>query len=159
MAVSEFTKQLQDVSGKAENLSSADTGDNYDALVTTINQVLEDFPSISFAGVFGSAVKNRLTKHSDIDIAVAASVPLSLELRADLLTALSRALDREIDLIDLQAVTGLILQQALCTGEIIKKTDTTVYAALLQRMLFNQADMMPYYRRILKHRNRAWLQQ
>lgn len=159
MTVSEFTKQNQNVPGYAEALFSRCAGDNFDALAATVNLVLKGFPSISFAGIFGSAAKGRLTDHSDVDIAVAALLPLSLERRADLLTALSRALDREIDVIDLQAVTGLILQQALCTGKIIKKTDTRVYAGLLKRMLFNQADMMPYYRRILEHRNRAWLQQ
>jgi len=61
---------------------------------------------------------------------------------------LSRVLGRNIDLVDLQSVSGPILQQALCRGEIIR-SDDRIYPLLIKKMWFNQADMMPLTRMVL----------
>jgi len=133
--------------------------DEVKSLELSINEVLKDFPEIFFVTLFGSAAKGRMTTQSDVDIAVASSRKLSIEESAQLVVALSCAIGREIDLIDLQAVSGLILEQSLCHGKIIKNNDHPLYASLLKRLWYNQADMMPYYRRILEHRSNHWLQQ
>ena len=117
---------------------------------------MNNYPEISLVILFGSAAKDRLTPRSDIDIAVAAKRPLSFKQRENLLVDLSGRVSYEIDLIDLQAVSGLILSQALCHGIIIKKTSTLLLAALLKKMWYNQADMMPYTEMILKHRSRRF---
>lgn len=126
-------------------------------LDTEIRQVLEDYPQIRLAVLFGSAVRDRLTKWSDIDIAVAAQAPLSLDTRIELADRLTQALHREIDLIDLQSVSGTILKQSLCHGRLVLKKDAVLYAELIKRLWFNQADMMPYTRRILAERRRRFL--
>ncbi|MFA5701401.1 MAG: nucleotidyltransferase domain-containing protein [Desulfuromonas sp.] len=132
--------------------------EDFATISTSVNAILDKHPPICLALVFGSASSERLTAASDIDIAIAAQRPLSVDERAVLNIELSNALGREVDLIDLHQVTGLILQQALLTGRTVKKTDTEVYAGLLKKMLYNQADMMPYHRRILEKRSREWLQ-
>jgi len=119
-------------------------------LIARIQKILAAYPEILIAILFGSAGKGRLTAGSDIDIAVAAGHPLSYEQKNELHRALSRALPYEVDLIDLQSVSGVILQQALCTGVIVQKKSPAHLAALLKKMWFNQADMMPYTRLILK---------
>ena len=126
-------------------------------LIRVISDVLEGFPGILFGTVFGSANKERLTPRSDVDVAVAGGKKLSLEEKVELLSALSKALGREVDLIDLQTVSGLILEQALCQASIVKNSDPSVYAELLKRLWYNQADMMPYVRRILEQRAAQWL--
>jgi hypothetical protein len=83
---------------------------------------------------------------------------LTADERVRLVLALSAALGREIDLVDLQDVSGLILEQALCTGQVVKNADHDLYARLLKRLWYNQADMMPYVRRILEQRSSRWLQ-
>lgn len=55
----------------------------------------------------------------------------------------------DVDLIDLQEVSGIILQQALCHGVLIRSTPST-YVSLIRKMWYNQADMMPYTRRVLE---------
>ena len=122
-------------------------------ITKNIQGSLGDYPDICLAILFGSAAKDRLTPRSDIDIAVAANRPLSFKQRENFLVDLSGRVSHEIDLIDLQAVSGLILSQALCHGIIIKKTSTPLLAALLKKMWYNQADMMPYTEMILKHRS------
>ena len=124
---------------------------------TAILHVLERFPEVKIAFLFGSAAHGRLTSLSDIDVAVAAETRLPLETRLAMAVHLSKALHREVDLIDLQEVTGEILQQSLWQGVKLLQKDAELYARLIQRLWFDQADMMPYRRRILAERRRRFL--
>ncbi len=121
-----------------------------------IARVLSDYPEIEVALLFGSAARDRLTPGSDVDIAVAASDPLPLGRRCELTLSLSAALGREVDLVDLQAISGPLLQVALCEGVVVKKTSALIFAELLKKMLYNQEDMMPNYRMILEARSRRF---
>lgn len=127
-------------------------------IIDTISTVLDGFVNITFATLFGSACSDRMTESSDIDIAVAAQKKLSVEQRVALSNSLSVALKHEVDLIDLNQVSGLILEQALCQSKIIIKKDQALYAELLKKLWYNQADMMPYVKRILMQRSEKWLQ-
>nr|MBF0222225.1 nucleotidyltransferase domain-containing protein [Desulfobulbaceae bacterium] len=122
---------------------------------TQIKEVSKLFPDICVVTVFGSVVSGRTTPDSDIDIGVAGDRPLSFDQKTDLLLAFSRVLVYEVDLIDLQAVSGLILQQALCTGKVIIKDDF-VYPALIKKMWFEQVDMMPLTRMVLERHCRRF---
>ena len=124
---------------------------------TAILHVLEQFPEVKLAYVFGSAARGQLTGGSDIDVAVAAETKLPLETRLAIATQLSKALHREVDLVDLQDVAGEILQQSLCQGIKLLQKDAGLSARLIQRLWFDQADLMPYRRRILAERRRRFL--
>ncbi len=124
---------------------------------TTVRSVLEHYPQIKIAYLFGSAARDQLTEGSDVDVAVAADTALSLDTRLDLATRLSQALRREIDLVDLHKASGVLLQQSLCKGKLVRQTDPALHARLITRLWFNQADMMPYTRRILAERRRRFL--
>ena len=124
---------------------------------TAILHVLEQFPEVKIAYVFGSAARDQLTSNSDIDVAVAAETKLPLDTRLAMAIQLSKALHREVDLIDLQDVAGEILQQSLCQGTNLLQKDAGLHARLIQRLWFDQADMMPYRRRILAERRRLFL--
>ena len=124
---------------------------------TAILHVLEQFPEVQIAYLFGSAARDQLTSLSDIDVAVAAATKLPLGTRLAMAMQLSKALHREVDLIDLQDVTGEILQQSLCQGIKLLQKDTGLSARLIQRLWFDQADMMPYRRRILAERRKRFL--
>jgi len=63
---------------------------------------------------------------------------------------LSLPLGREVDLVDLYNAWGLILHQVLTTGTLALKRSDTAYAALLKRMLLDQADMEPLRQRIIE---------
>ena len=124
---------------------------------TAILHVLEQFPQVKIAYLFGSAARDQLTSMSDIDVAVAAETKLPLETRLALAIKLSKALHREVDLIDLQDVAGEILQQSLCQGINLLQTDSDLHARLIKRLWFDQADLMPYRRRILAERRSRFL--
>ncbi len=128
-----------------------------DVIRNSIQEVLSRHPEVRLCIIFGSIASGKDTPGSDVDIAVAAAYALSAEKLLELSEDLSAATKREVDLLDLNAATGLISQQALSTGVIVQNDDKDLYAKLISKMLVNQADMMPYHDRILTERRRRFL--
>lgn len=127
------------------------------AFESEISTVLRTQPKICLAVLFGSLGRARGRSDSDLDIAVAAAEPLSADEKMDLIGRLAQGFGRPVDVVDLQAAAGPILAQALTTGRVIHCTDHTLYAELIKRVLFDEADMRPYRDRILAERRRAWI--
>ncbi len=122
-----------------------------------IEQVLARHPSIVVAILFGSLAADHSRKDSDLDLAVASTSPLDTQIRIQLIEELAVALGRPVDLIDLALTHGPLLQQILTKGRLLICTDRTRYANLLLRVVYEEADVMPYYHRILAERRRAWI--
>ncbi len=127
------------------------------ALSESIVGLLARYPSVKLGIVFGSLAEERATPESDLDLGVAATQLLDTGMKTMLIEALAEIAGRPIDLIDLQVVSGPILQQVLTQGQLIYCNDQMLYAGLIRDMLFNQSDMMPYYDRILAERRKAWI--
>ena len=122
-----------------------------------IVSVLERHPSVSMAILFGSLAAGRGRPDSDLDLAVSATAPLTVDARIELIDELAAALGRPIDLIDLNQAHGPLLRQVLTTGRLMLCRNRTEYAELLRRLAYEEADVMPYYRRILATRRQAWI--
>lgn len=123
----------------------------------TIQQVLARHPSTILAVLFGSITTGRARFDSDLDLAVAAATPLTAQTRIDLIEDLAVTIGRPVDLIDLNQVHNPLLRQILTQGRLIVCKNRSRYADLFLRMLYEEADSMPYYRRILSDRRRAWI--
>ncbi len=121
-----------------------------------IQQVLGRHGDIRLAILFGSLAKAGATPQSDLDLAVLMGAPLSGETRMNLIDELSQAIGRPVDLVDLRVVGEPLLGQILKHGVRLLGSDSD-YAALIRRHLFEEADFMPYRRRILAERRRAWI--
>lgn len=126
-------------------------------MIDSICQILDKHCYVQLAIVFGSTTKGTATRSSDLDIAVAGKSTLTAEQKMSLVEDLAVSLGRQIDLVDLMAASGLVLQQALSKGRCIRKKDSLLYARLVKRMLFNQADMMPYHDMILRNRRERFI--
>jgi len=122
-----------------------------------IEQVLTRHPSIVVAIIFGSLAAGKSRHDSDLDLAVASTTPLDPQIRIQLIEELALGLGRPVDLIDLAQTHGPLLQQVLTKGRLLICTDRTRYADLLLRVVYEEADVMPYYRRILAERRQAWI--
>ena len=122
-----------------------------------IEQVLARHPSIVVAILFGSLAAGHSRNDSDLDLAVASTTPLDPQIRIQLIEELAVGLGRPVDLIDLAQTHGPLLQQILTKGRLLICTDRTRYADLLLRVIYEEADVMPYYRRILAERRQAWI--
>jgi predicted nucleotidyltransferase len=123
----------------------------------SVLKVLDRFSEIKLCIIFGSVPAGKALPDSDLDIAVAGERPLSEETYLEMVAALVDAVNREIDLLDLNAATGTILKKALSSGMVVLNNDKTLYAGLISKMLFNEADMMPYFHRTLEERRKRFL--
>lgn len=121
-----------------------------------IRHVMVRHPSVVLAILFGSIAKNYGRSDSDLDIAIATSTPLTAQTHIAIIEDLALAFGRPVDLIDLGQTHNPLLQQILTKGRRVLCHDRTRYAELLLRMVYEEADCMPYYRRILSDRRRAW---
>jgi predicted nucleotidyltransferase len=126
-------------------------------------QAIEDVvrrvaPEVKAAWVFGSVAAGRARRDSDLDVAVLGEDPLASATKTALIERLAQAEGRPVDLIDLQATRGPIVGRVLTRGTRLFCTDTTPYAELMKRWMFDQADWMPLRRRMLKARRDAWIE-
>lgn len=122
-----------------------------------IKEVLSRYPAVTLAIVFGSLAAGRAGFESDLDLAVLAPMALSSETRIDMICDMALALGRPVDLIDLSRTHCPLLQEILTRGRLILCKDRSQYAELIRRMVYEEADFMPYYRRILTARRKAWI--
>jgi predicted nucleotidyltransferase len=122
-----------------------------------IERILSKFPDIQLCILYGSAATDRLTATSDIDLGIAAHHALNSVEKMTIIESLAIDLGRPVDIVDLQKAVGPILQQILCRGRRVVSKDRLLYANLIKKMLYNQADMMPYYRRILRERRERFI--
>lgn len=120
-------------------------------------EVLAGHPAVTLAIIFGSMAKETARFASDLDLAVAGIGVLTGQARIRLVEDLAVAFGRPIDLIDLNCLHSPLLHRILTKGRLILCKDRTQYAELIGRMLAEEADVMPYYRRILAARRSAWI--
>ena len=118
--------------------------------------VLSMHPEIRLAVLFGSTATGEERAESDLDLAVEAGMPLSVEARIALIGELAEATGRPVDLIDLRTVGEPLLGQIVVHGKRLMGDDVA-YAELIRRHLFDEADFMPYYHRVLAERRQAWI--
>lgn len=126
-------------------------------IIETIKIVIDRHPEITIATVFGSVTKNRMTQNSDIDIGIAGDSVFTFDFKNALMIALSSALSKEVDIVDMRAVSGTILKQALSSGHIIKKESKPTLVFLMKKLWYNQADMMPLVDRITQAHIRRFI--
>jgi predicted nucleotidyltransferase len=121
-----------------------------------IRQALTEHGGVRLAILFGSRATGRATPHSDLDLAVQTSTPLTAADKIALIEKLAHATGLPIDLIDLKHAGEPLLGQILKHGVRLLGSDEA-YAALLTRHVFDEADFLPYRNRILSERRLAWI--
>lgn len=123
---------------------------------TIIRSVLSGYPQVRLAILFGSMATGTAHDGSDVDIAVDLGHHLTAGEKSKLIVALAERTGRPVDLIDLQVAGEPLLGQILVHGRRLLGDDS-IYAELLKKHLFAEADFMPYYRRILAERRNTWI--
>jgi len=121
-----------------------------------LKEVFSHFPKIALAVLFGSVASGQQRADSDLDIAVAADHPLSVDEKLAMISALAERTGRPVDLIDLSVVSEPLLGQIVRHGRRVLGSDT-LYGELISRHVFEQADFMPYRTRLLAERRMAWI--
>jgi predicted nucleotidyltransferase len=118
---------------------------------------LSGFPDIRICILYGSYAHGMTSTHSDVDLGICGKNILPKDRIATIASALAIPLKSEVDVVDISAVSGIILHKILSKGIPLLIKDHKLYARHISRMLYNQADMMPYYTRILRERRERFL--
>lgn len=127
-------------------------------LEEAITSLLRSHDGIEAAWLFGSAARGDEHATSDLDVAVLGPEPLAASDAKALIEQLAQVGGRPVDVIDLQATRGPIVGRILQHGTRLFCDDSPLYAELLKRWWFDQADWRPYRRRILKERRERWIE-
>ncbi|MBD3420537.1 MAG: hypothetical protein GF398_10505 [Chitinivibrionales bacterium] len=115
------------------------------------------FHEIAVVTVFGSVVKNRLRKDSDVDIGIACESEMTLERRIAVATELSGFLHRDVDIIDLSKENGFIITEAVSSGKIIIKRNTETLRKIIRKMWYWNSDFAPLMRRSLDRKAQRFI--
>ncbi|MCH8499544.1 MAG: nucleotidyltransferase domain-containing protein [Marinobacter sp.] len=124
--------------------------------IPPLRSLLANFPRIRVAALFGSLAHQTAGPNSDIDLAVQADSPLTMEERIAITEATALAFNRPVDLVDLRAAGQPLLDQIISTGIQIIGTRHQ-WGDLVYRNIMEQEDFVPYQKRILEGRRRAWM--
>jgi len=125
-------------------------------LKKTILEVISTHPDIRLAILFGSLAMGKGSRDSDLDLAVDAGRPVTLDEKMAIISELAERSGRPVDLVDLHNVGEPLLGQILNKGKRILGSDL-LFGNLLSKHLFEQADFLPYRQRILEERRKAWI--
>jgi len=122
-----------------------------------VKAALADESGLKLALLYGSAADGKMRADSDVDVALLFDSPLTAEQKMRLVSRLESELKREVDLVDLFNLNGTILRRVLSQGRVLIQTKPDVLAALVRKMIYNQADMMPYVSRTLMERQQRFI--
>lgn len=114
-----------------------------------IRRVLASFPGVRLALLFGSYARGVATSESDVDVAVLARDVDLLSLGA----ALSLAVDREVDVIDLDEATIPMLEELIRDPVVVHEGAAAAFALWRSRVLAQLEIDGPWYARMRD----AWL--
>ncbi|TVQ69580.1 MAG: nucleotidyltransferase domain-containing protein [Oceanospirillales bacterium] len=124
--------------------------------ITQLQAIFEHFPFVQFAVLFGSFAKDKVHLNSDIDIAVKASHPLSTDQLIALTESIATVFNRPVDLVDLTTVGQPLLDQIISSGiQIVGPR--SYWGDLVFRNIIDNEDFVPYQKRILEGRRKAWI--
>lgn len=81
---------------------------------------LRDIPGVDAVYLFGSSVNGKITGSSDIDLAILFSENKTVDIdRLDIMSRLSSAAGRDVDLVILNDASPLLYHEILSTGKLI----------------------------------------
>lgn len=121
-----------------------------------ILEALDPWP-LDMVVVYGSVAREQAQPDSDIDVAVLGQAPLSADTRLGMSAALAEATGRGVDLLDSATAHGTILAEALTRGDCLRVDSAEAYEGLMRRLVYEEADFMPLYSRLLRERREIFL--
>jgi len=113
-------------------------------IITLISPLIVNDDSLNLCILYGSAALNRLTTNSDIDIAVGSEKSLTNDYCIELSRKLSLITDREVSIINIEKMEGIILQEVLVKGITLKNSESNYKARFLSKMYEYTEDILPY---------------
>ncbi len=120
-----------------------------------LRQHLATIPGMKLAIVFGSVATGRARAGSDVDLAILLDRPMDAATKMGLIGDVAEITGRPVDLIDLRRAGEPLLGEVL-KGVRLVGSDAE-FAELALRHIYANEDYVPYMRRALAERRRAWI--
>jgi len=130
--------------------------DNAAGIGRQIVQALAGFIEIEQIVLFGSLARGVGNPDSDVDVAVDVGKPLTSAQHIAMTEALAMATGRPVDLVDLRTAGQPLLTQVVTKGRRLLGSDTA-WAGVVYRNIMDNEDFVPLQRRILRARQKAWI--
>jgi len=112
-------------------------------IISILKSYIEKESFIHLCILYGSAAKNNLTDRSDIDLAIGAEQGLSYEQCLSMSLEMTHMIGREVSVIDIDKMEGIILQEVLSKGITLKNAKPNYKAALISKMYDFSVDILP----------------
>ncbi|MDP2158238.1 MAG: nucleotidyltransferase domain-containing protein [Nitrospirota bacterium] len=112
-----------------------------EGIAGSLRAYCKDREDILLAFIFGSAVSGRLTKESDVDVAVLFRNKPDFSEVLRIRDGASEATGREIDLVLLNNASPVICMQVLRAGKLIKSEGASVYSNFVVKTVKEYADL------------------
>lgn len=108
----------------------------------TIIKHCQNIPGLVALYIFGSVASGQQTSNSDIDIAFLSRKPFTNLLRWELAQEIALALQRDIDLLDLNACSEVMRFQIISKGKLIYSTDNNHVNAFADKAYWLYLDLI-----------------
>ena len=122
-----------------------------DAVLKVVAETLKSLDRPAVGIVYGSAARDQLADHSDIDVAVGVGERLDFEARSFLYRRLCDALHREVDLIDLESLEGYLWEPLWDEGKFVLWDHNLVVKYAGKAQAFHE-DVKPAWLAMVDHR-------
>lgn len=106
--------------------------------------ILIEHENIIFAYIFGSYVKDKIRKDSDVDIAIYLNDNMSTDTYLGIKMDLSESLKREVDLVILNDATPLLKYEIYKNNILLFTRNKTIESRYKVKTLFEYSDMKKY---------------
>lgn len=113
-------------------------------LTSRLTQALQARPEVRFAFLFGSSVSRGADLARDVDVAVVFARTLTLLEQGAIANQLERVVEREVDLVDLDAASTLLRWEVVRTGIVLFAQDRAELVAFRARVPLEYFDLEPF---------------
>lgn len=115
-----------------------------DAIIEQIRSRLEAHPEVTLAVLYGSVALGRISRQSDVDLAISSEGGLEPESCLSLSLQLTRALSREVSVVEMDKMEGVILQEVLMKGVFLKRNPAVLLRHVFRLQEFTE-DVLPFH--------------
>ena len=115
-----------------------------DKVISVLKEMVVPNEKVEICLLYGSGAQDNLNDMSDIDIAVSSEKGLSREDCLELSLSLSLKTGREVSVLQIERMQGLILREILSKGIYIKNVNPNYFSRFIIKMYDYSEDLLPF---------------
>ena len=113
-------------------------------VIRAISAELANHLDIELCILYGSAAQDNLSRQSDVDLAVGREGNISNDECLELSLHLTRSMQREVSVINIEKMHGVILSEVLTKGDILRNHNPLYLSQFIIKMYEFTEDILPF---------------